>query len=179
MNEGFLGILRLAAVAIQNLGFAVVVGALFGSRWLARGDAAWQAAAGRRMVVALRVAAAGALLASVVAFLAHCALMSDATLLTVWPAVWPMLTGTGFGHAWFAGALGMGAIVVLSFRWRGHGDREPAALWSRSRCGSRSPPSRWRAATAAIRWRQGGSACRCGSTGCICSRSARGSASCS
>ncbi|MBN3817003.1 copper resistance protein CopD, partial [Paraburkholderia sp. Se-20369] len=41
MNEGFLGILRLAAVAIQNLGFAVVVGALLGSRWLARGDAAW------------------------------------------------------------------------------------------------------------------------------------------
>ncbi|WP_126282272.1 CopD family protein [Burkholderia stagnalis] len=129
MNEGFLGILRLAAVAIQNLGFAVVVGALFGSRWLARGDAAWQAVAGRRMVVALRAAAVGALLASVVAFWAHCALMSDATLLTVGPAVWPMLTGTGFGHAWLAGALGMGAVVALSFRWRGGGDREPVALW--------------------------------------------------
>ncbi|TCW84242.1 copper resistance protein CopD [Burkholderia sp. SRS-46] len=129
MNEGFLGILRLAAVAIQNLGFAVVVGALLGSRWLARGDAAWQAAAGRRMVVTLRAAAAGTLLASVVAFLAHCALMSDATLLTVGPAVWPMLTGTGFGHAWLASAVGMAVIVVLSFRWQGRGARMPVALW--------------------------------------------------
>lgn len=38
MNDGFLGILRLVAVAIQNVGFAVIVGTLLSSQWLARGE---------------------------------------------------------------------------------------------------------------------------------------------
>ena len=38
MNEGFVGLLRLVSVAIQNAGFAVIVGALLGSHWLARGE---------------------------------------------------------------------------------------------------------------------------------------------
>src|SRR5438132_1020231 len=36
MNDGLLGILRLAFVALQNLSFAVVVGVLLGDRWLWR-----------------------------------------------------------------------------------------------------------------------------------------------
>ncbi|CAG9215839.1 Copper resistance protein D [Burkholderia vietnamiensis] len=41
MNDGFLGILRLVSVAIQNVGFAVIVGALLSSQWLARGESTW------------------------------------------------------------------------------------------------------------------------------------------
>jgi putative copper resistance protein D len=80
MNDGFLGILRLVSVAIQNVGFAVVVGALLSSQWLARGESTWQQRVGRRLVVTLRAASIVSLLASALSFWAHCALMSESTL---------------------------------------------------------------------------------------------------
>ena len=67
MNDGIVGLLRLVAVAIQNAGFAVVVGALLGSHWLARGASAWQHGVGRRLVATLRLASVVSLLASIAA----------------------------------------------------------------------------------------------------------------
>ncbi|RQS71646.1 copper resistance protein CopD [Burkholderia sp. Bp8963] len=129
MNEGFLGVLRLASVAIQNVGFAVIVGALLSSQWLARGASAWQDRVGRRLAVTLRVAAIVSLLASMLSFWAHCALMGDSTLLEAGPAVWSMLVGTGFGHAWLVAATFMLGIVILSFLRSGHEARFPFAMW--------------------------------------------------
>ncbi|AZQ54838.1 copper resistance D family protein [Burkholderia cenocepacia] len=115
MNDGIVGLLRLVAVAIQNAGFAVVVGALLGRHWLARGASAWQRDVGRRLVAMLRSASVVSLLASLAAFWAHCALMSEVSLLDAGPAVRSMLAGTGFGHAWLAGTVFMLVVVLLSF----------------------------------------------------------------
>ncbi|WP_176042983.1 CopD family protein, partial [Burkholderia stabilis] len=129
MNDGFLGMLRLASVAIQNVGFAIVVGALLSSQWLARGESTWQDRVGRRLVATLRAASFVSLLASVLSFWAHCALMSDSTLLDAGPAVWSMLAGTGFGHAWLVGAFFTLGIAVLSFLRSGNETRFPFAMW--------------------------------------------------
>lgn len=129
MNEGFLGILRLVSVAIQNVGFAVVVGALLSGQWLARGESTWQERVGRRLIVTLRLASIVSLLASTLSFWAHCALMSDSTLSEAGPAVWSMLAGTGFGHAWLVGAFLTLGIAVLSFVRSGNEARFPFAIW--------------------------------------------------
>ncbi|HDR8858973.1 TPA: CopD family protein [Burkholderia territorii] len=130
MNEGFVGLLRLVAVAIQNTGFAVVVGALLGSHWLARGESAWQHGIARRLVATLRIASVVSLLASIVAFWAHCALMSDVSMLDAGPAVCSMLAGTGFGHAWLAGAVFASVVVLLSLIRDANDTRFPFAMWA-------------------------------------------------
>ncbi|KVD84875.1 copper resistance D family protein [Burkholderia ubonensis] len=130
MNDGFLGILRLVAVAVQNVGFAVVVGALLGNRWLARGASDWQAGMARRLVATMRSASVVSLLASMLSFWAHCALMSESTLFEAGPAVWSMLAGTGFGHAWLVGAGFTLCIVVLSFLPSRSDARVPFAMWT-------------------------------------------------
>ncbi|AJZ56336.1 copper resistance D family protein [Paraburkholderia fungorum] len=114
MNDGFLGVLRLASVALHNLGFAVLVGALLSERWLARSPSAWQAGVSRRLTRAFRVAAIVALLASVFEFWIHCALMSDSTLADAWPAVRSMIEGTGYGHTWAAGAAFLLCVAGIS-----------------------------------------------------------------
>ncbi|MCA8218517.1 CopD family protein [Burkholderia cepacia] len=134
MNDGFVGLLRLVSVAIQNAGFAVVVGALLGSHWLARGASTWQHGIGRRLVATLRIASVVSLLASITAFWAHCALMSDVSMLDAGPAVRAMLAGTGFGHAWLAGAVFMLVVVLLSFVRRAHDSRFPFAIWAALAC---------------------------------------------
>ncbi|KVF24584.1 CopD family protein [Burkholderia cepacia] len=134
MNDGFVGLLRLVSVAIQNAGFAVVVGALLGSHWLARGASAWQHGIGQRLVATLRIASVVSLLASITAFWAHCALMSDVSMLDAGPAVRAMLAGTGFGHAWLAGAVFMLVVVLLSFVRRAHDSRFPFAIWAALAC---------------------------------------------
>lgn len=115
MNDGFLGVVRLISVAIQNIGFAVAVGALLSRRWLARGESVWQAGIGQRLSVTIRAATMVSLLGSILSFWAHCALMSDSTLLEAGPAVWSMLVATGFGHAWLIGALFTLGMVAMSF----------------------------------------------------------------
>ncbi|PCE34174.1 copper resistance D family protein [Burkholderia ubonensis] len=129
MNDGFLGILRLVAVAVQNVGFAVVVGALLGNRWLARGESGWQEDMGRRLVATMRIASVASLLASMLSFWAHCALMSESSLFEAGPAVWSMLAGTGFGHAWLVGAGFTLCIVVLSFLPSRSASRVSFAMW--------------------------------------------------
>ncbi|QVN20085.1 copper resistance D family protein [Burkholderia pyrrocinia] len=134
MNEGFVGLLRLVSVAIQNAGFAVIVGALLGSHWLVRGASAWQHGIGRRLVATLRIASVVSLFASITAFWAHCALMSEVSMLEAGPAVRAMLAGTGFGHAWLAGAAFMVVIVLLSFLRRANDTRFPFAMWAAFAC---------------------------------------------
>ncbi|VWC22675.1 copper resistance protein CopD [Burkholderia lata] len=134
MNDGLVGLLRLVSVAIQNAGFAVVVGALLGSHWLARGASAWRHGIGRRLVVTLRIASVVSLVASITAFWAHCALMSEVSLFEAGPAVCAMLAGTGFGHAWLAGAVFMLVVVVLSFVRRSNDTRVPFAIWAAVAC---------------------------------------------
>ncbi|AIO71016.1 CopD family protein [Burkholderia oklahomensis] len=129
MNDGFLGMLRLAAVALQNVGFAVAVGALLGDQWLARTPSPWQAHVSLRLIRALRIAALGMLLSSMLAFWVHCALMSESALWDAWPAVRSMLVGTGYGHAWLVGAVLMLAVVGLSLLRSGSDARFPFALW--------------------------------------------------
>ncbi|MCA8037622.1 CopD family protein [Burkholderia arboris] len=128
MNDGIVGLLRLVSVAIQNAGFAVVVGALLGRHWLARGASAWQRGVGRRLVATLRSASVVSLLASVTAFWAHCALMSEVSLFDAGPAVYSMLAGTGFGHAWLAGTVFMLVVVLLSFVTHANDTRFPFAM---------------------------------------------------
>jgi putative copper resistance protein D len=84
---------------------------------------------GRRLVATLRVASDVSLLASMLSFWAHCALMSDSTLFEAGPAVWSMIAGTGFGHAWLAGAGFTLCIVVMSFLRAGSEARFPFAMW--------------------------------------------------
>ncbi|MEN8515243.1 CopD family protein [Burkholderia sp. RS02] len=134
MNEGFVGLLRLVSVAIQNAGFAVIVGALLGSHWLARGASAWQHGIARRLVATLRIASVASLLASITAFWAHCALMSEVSMLDAGPAVRAMLVGTGFGHAWLAGAALMVVVVLLSFVRHANDTRFPFAMWAALAC---------------------------------------------
>ncbi|AHI67346.1 copper resistance D family protein [Burkholderia thailandensis] len=129
MNDGFLGMLRLAGVTLQSVGFAVVVGALLGDQWLARAASPWQARVSRRLIRAQRLAALGMLLSSMLAFWVHCALMSESSLWDAWPAVRSMLAGTGYGHAWLAGAVLMLAVVGLSLLRSGGDTRFPFALW--------------------------------------------------
>src|SRR5258706_14791225 len=129
MNDGLLGILRLAFVALQNLGFAVAVGVLLSDRWLARRPSPWQAGVSWRLVAALRVASMGSLLSSASAFWIHCALMSDSTLLEAGPAVRSMLVETGFGHAWLVGAVLMLCVVILSFVRTGKSSPLPLIIW--------------------------------------------------
>ncbi|AOJ83162.1 copper resistance protein CopD [Burkholderia savannae] len=129
MNDGFLGMLRLVGVALQSAAFAVVVGALLGDQWLARAASPWQAQVSRRLICALRIAAVGMLLSSVLAFWVHCALMSESALWDAWPAVRSMLVGTGYGHAWLVSAVLMLAVVGLSLSKSGGDARFPFALW--------------------------------------------------
>ncbi|MBN3760527.1 CopD family protein [Burkholderia sp. Ac-20365] len=129
MNEGLLGILRLAAVALQNVGFAVLVGALLSDQWLARRPSPWQARVSYRLVMILRIASVGALMCSMLAFWIHCALMSESTLMEAGPAVWSMLWETGFGHGSLVGAVLMLFVVSFSFLRSGGTVRFPLAIW--------------------------------------------------
>ncbi|WP_321940137.1 MULTISPECIES: CopD family protein [unclassified Paraburkholderia] len=129
MNEGGLGILRLMSVVVQNMGFAVSVGALLCSQWLARGESTWQDLVSRRLVATLRAASIASLLASMLSFWAHCALMSDSALQDAGPAVWSMIEETGFGHAWVVGAFFTFCIVALSLLWSGEHTRYRFAIW--------------------------------------------------
>lgn len=129
MNDGLLGILRLAFVAVQNLAFAVAVGVLLADLWLARRTSPWQASVSRRLVDVLRIAAVGALLSSTFAFWIHCALMSESTLAGAGPAVRSMLVETGFGHAWLFSAGLMLCVVILSFIQSGKSIRLSLAIW--------------------------------------------------
>ncbi|GAB3627622.1 copper resistance D domain-containing protein [Pandoraea terrae] len=129
MNDGFLGILRLAFVALQNISFAVVVGVLLSDRWLARRSSVWQAGVSRRLLGALRVASFGALISSAFVFWIHCALMSDSTLLEAGPAIRSMLVETAFGHAWLVGASLMLFVAILSLIQPGKSIRFSVLFW--------------------------------------------------
>jgi copper resistance protein D len=114
MDDGFLGGLRLAFVALQNLSFAIVVGALLSDGWLARRRSAWQLRVSKRLHRALRVALLSTLVCSAFAFWVHCALMSESTLGNAGTAVRSMVVETGFGHAWLASTVLMLLAFVLS-----------------------------------------------------------------
>jgi putative copper resistance protein D len=128
MNDGFLGSLRLAFVALQNLGFAVAVGVMLSDRWLARRPSPWQVSVSRRLVSALRIGSVGVLVSSGFAFWIHCALMSESAFLEAGPAVRSMLVETGFGHAWLIGAGLMLCVVILSFIQTGKSIRFPLVI---------------------------------------------------
>lgn len=129
MNEGVLGIVRLVCIAIQNAGFAVVVGALLSRQWLARGESVWQADIGARLIVAVRAASVISVLASALSFWIHCALMSDSTLLDAWPAVRSMIQATAFGHAWSIAMLFMLGVVAMSLRCARNERRIGLGIW--------------------------------------------------
>jgi putative copper resistance protein D len=129
MNDGFLGVLRLALVAIQNISFAVLVGALLSDRWLSRSTSRWQASVSGRLLLTLRIASFTALMSSAFAFWIHCALMSESTLAEAGPAVRSMLVETDFGHAWLAGAGFMLVVMILSLVQSGRSIRFKPASW--------------------------------------------------
>ncbi|KWR90874.1 copper resistance D family protein [Cupriavidus sp. IDO] len=130
MNDGFLGILRLALTALQNLSFAVLVGILLSERWLARYPSPWQAGASKRLAQAFRAGAIITLLSSVLAFWIHCALMSESSLIDAGPAVRSMLAETDFGQAWAIGAALMLCVAIVSFfPWNGNGFGLRPTLW--------------------------------------------------
>ncbi|SIT51168.1 putative copper export protein [Paraburkholderia piptadeniae] len=114
MNDGFLGTLRLAFVALQNVSFAIVVGALLIDGWFAREESPWQLNVSKRLHVAMRTAAFSALAFSAFAFWIHSALMSDSALSEAAPAVRSMVEETGFGHAWLASTVLMLSVLALA-----------------------------------------------------------------
>jgi putative copper resistance protein D len=129
MNDGFLGVLRLAFVALQNFSFAIVVGALLSDTWLSRRTSRWQTRLSWHLLITLRIASFAVLFSSASAFWIHCALMSESTLAEAGPAVRSMLVETGFGHAWLAGAGFMLVVMILSLAQSGHPIRFTRVLW--------------------------------------------------
>lgn len=129
MNDGFLGVLRLAFVALQNISFAIVVGSLLSDTWLSRRASRWQTRLSLRLLLTLRIASFAVLFSSASAFWIHCALMSESTLAEAGPAVRSMLVETGFGHAWLAGAGFMLVVMILSLAQSGHPIRFKRVLW--------------------------------------------------
>jgi putative copper resistance protein D len=115
MNDGFLGISRLVFTALQNIGFAALVGILLSDRWLARYPSAWQTRVSRRLAFAMRVAAIVTLASGVLAFWMHCALMSDSPLGQALPAVRSMLEETDYGRAWAIGAALLLLVSLIAF----------------------------------------------------------------
>ncbi len=116
MNYGSLDIARLFFMAMQNLGLAVMLGALLSAWWLRKPGPDWQVRASAKLARVFRMSAIAALLSSMAGFWVHCALMSERTIIDAWPAVRSMLLKTQFGHIWAAGTALLLCIVVLSFR---------------------------------------------------------------
>ena len=129
MNDGLLGVLRLAFVALQNISFTVVVGALLCDTWLSRSTSRWQTSVSGHLLLTLRIGSFTALVASAVAFWIHCALMSESTLADAGPAVRSMLQETGFGYAWLAGAGLMLIVTILSLLQSARPIRFKPAIW--------------------------------------------------
>jgi copper resistance protein D len=129
MNDGLLGGVRLAFVALQNVSFAILVGALLSDRWLARSISRWQVGVSRRLHRVLRIASLSALLCSAVAFWIHCALMGDSTLSEAGPAVRSMVVETDFGHAWLVSAVLMLGVLLLSLLPLNSSLRFRPAIW--------------------------------------------------
>ncbi|MFM0476998.1 CopD family protein [Paraburkholderia strydomiana] len=129
MNDGFLGILRLASVALQNISFAILIGVLLSDRWLSRSTSRWQTSVSAHLLLTLRIASFTALVSSAFAFWIHCALMSESTLEEAGPAARAMLVETDFGHAWLAGAGFMLLVVILSLVQARRPIRFKPAIW--------------------------------------------------
>ncbi|MBP0592202.1 CopD family protein [Paraburkholderia sp. LEh10] len=129
MNDGFLGVLRLAFVALQNISFTVLVGALLSDTWLSRSTSRWQTRVSWHLLLTLRMGSFTAIVSSAVAFWIHCALMSESSLVDAGPAVRSMLMETSFGHAWLAGAAASLVVLILSLAQSGHPIRFKPAIW--------------------------------------------------
>ncbi|ACC71215.1 CopD family protein [Paraburkholderia phymatum] len=129
MNDGFLGVSRLAWVALQNISFTVLVGALLSDTWLSRSASRWQSRVSWHLLLTLRMGSFTALVSSAAAFWIHCALMSESTLLDAGPAVRSMLMETGFGHAWLAGAAASLVVLILSLAQSGKPIRYKPVIW--------------------------------------------------
>ena len=131
MNEGALNIARFGLTALQNLGFAVLVGALLSDSWLKRKPSAWQAGVTEILGRTFRVAAVAVLAASALYFWIHCAVMAETSLPEAWPAVLSMLRSTEFGYAWAVATALMLVVVALSFAsWETPSPGLRAALWA-------------------------------------------------
>jgi len=123
-------VVRYGLTALQNLTFAVLVGALLSDSWLKRKLSPWQARVTTALASSFRAAAVVAFIASVLYFWIHCAMMADTTLWEAWPAVKSMLRETEFGHAWAATAVLMLAVIALSFgSWRDSRTKTRIVLW--------------------------------------------------
>ena len=130
MDEGVINVARVGLTALQNLGFAVLVGALLSDAWLKRGPSQWQAEITAALANAFRVAAIAALSASVFYFWIHCAQMAEVPLDEAWPAVLTMLRETEFGHAWAVCTVCMVGVAALAFpSWGAQPRGLRAALW--------------------------------------------------
>jgi putative copper resistance protein D len=130
MDEGALNVARFGLTALQNLGFAVLVGTLLSDSWLQRKPSAWQADVTARLAITFRVAASTALSGSILYFWIHCAQMADVPLSEAWPAVVSMLRATEFGYAWAASAVFMLAVLALSFTsWQMPSPALRGTLW--------------------------------------------------
>lgn len=130
MNDNVLSIVRFGLTALQNLAFAVLVGALLSDTWLRRKPSTWQSAVSKSLARSFRGAAVVAFAASVVYFWIHCAMMADTSLWEAWPAVQSMLRATEFGHAWAVTAVMLGAVIVLAFlAWEPRYNTTRFVLW--------------------------------------------------
>ena len=130
MNDSVLSVARFGLTALQNLSFAVLVGALLSDTWLRRKPSTWQAGMSKSLSRSFRGAAVVAFVASVLYFWIHCAMMADTSLWEAWPAVQSMLRATDFGHAWAITAVMMLAVIVLSFgSWGPRHTAQRSALW--------------------------------------------------
>jgi putative copper resistance protein D len=98
-------------VALLNLGFAVLVGAVL-TDWQLQSQTAEWARRRRAPLRAIRLCASlwlGLMLVAVLAL--EAATMAEVPLAEIGPSLGPLLTGTHFGHVWL-GSIGIIAIVL-------------------------------------------------------------------
>ena len=99
------------AVALLNLGFAILVGAVL-TDWQLHGQAAEWARQRRASLRTFRLAASLWVTLMLVAVLAlEASTMAEVPLVEIGPSLGPIWTGTHFGHVWL-GSIGIIAIVL-------------------------------------------------------------------
>lgn len=129
MNIGSVLVFQIAAIALENSGFAVLTGALLCEGWLIRERSPWGLAVRTRMAGIARASAVGTLAASFPVLWAAAATMSDSTLAGTLPMLRPVLSSTHVGHAWLLGAAMLLVLIVIR-RFGGADAPIPrAAMW--------------------------------------------------
>jgi copper resistance protein D len=111
------GGLLVAATALANIGLALVVGALVSQEWLERaGPSTWAERRAARAASLGRLAAAWALVSTLLVLWTQSAAIAETPFVYALPAVAAVVAQTHFGHAFMVVVAALLALLVLSLR---------------------------------------------------------------